>query len=72
MLHCIVQASTKGGDSTLSDAFSVATVMKVEHPDMYRLLTTVPIYTYEGTALKRAATEETFIPAVKSPVITYV
>jgi gamma-butyrobetaine dioxygenase len=43
VLHVVKQTEGKGGDSELADSFRVAEQLKVEQPDVYRLLTTVPV-----------------------------
>lgn len=44
MLHCIRQTKTTGGENQFADAFNAALIMKRDHPEMYKLLTTVNIF----------------------------
>lgn len=43
ILHCLQQTPTKGGDSIFSDGFKAASIMKDEYPDLYDILTEVPV-----------------------------
>jgi len=43
MLSCLKQVPTKGGENQFSDGFYAAEVMRDQHPDEFKLLTTVPV-----------------------------
>ena len=43
MLHCIKQVPTEGGENEFVDCFNVAEKMRLNHPEEFKLLTTVAI-----------------------------
>ena len=54
LLHCIQQASSEGGDNEFSDGFSVAEQLRNEKPDVFKILSTVPVDFYDvGVAQSR-------------------
>lgn len=47
LLHCIEQCQGEGGDNEFSDGFHVAHQLKESNYDAYKLLTTIPIDSYD-------------------------
>ena len=43
-MHCSQQIKGEGGDSCLCDGFLAAEQLREEHPDQFKLLSTIPIY----------------------------